>query len=69
MAGNVIEDWRSAHGGALPFRPPTVDEAIPYSPFTSIVPFSPGELLLFTSTLPPAFQATMAVTARSIPLT
>lgn len=27
-------------------RAPTVDEALPFSPFTSIVPFSPGKHLL-----------------------
>ena len=30
-------------------RPPTVDEALQYSPFSSIVPFGPGTWLLPTS--------------------
>jgi cohesin loading factor subunit SCC2 len=35
-------NWHTTNGGGLPFRPPTVDEALSYSPFTSIMPFSPG---------------------------
>jgi len=48
-------DWHHANGGGLPFRrpPPTVDEALPYSPFTSIIPFSPGASLYFTRALCP----------------
>jgi hypothetical protein len=48
MAAYPNGDWHDANGNGLPFRPPTVDEALPYSPFTSIVPFSPGPLLAFS---------------------
>ncbi|KAF2083372.1 putative sister chromatid cohesion protein Mis4 [Saccharata proteae CBS 121410] len=36
-------DWHSSNGGraSLPFRPPTVDQALPYSPLSSIIPFDP----------------------------
>ena len=48
---NNPNNWHNGNrGGGLPFRPPpTVDEALPYSPFTSVVPFSPGEQSSFTS--------------------
>lgn len=43
MAGHEHGNWHNANGGGLAYRPPpTVDEALPYSPFTSIIPFSPG---------------------------
>lgn len=40
--------------GHVPGHLPTVHEALPYSPFTSIVPFSPGTLL-FTLETPSCF--------------
>ncbi|KAI4672577.1 uncharacterized protein J4E78_001078 [Alternaria triticimaculans] len=53
-------DWHHANGGALPFRrpPPTVDEALPYSPFTSIIPFSP-EIIPFPTAEPPTPPSTL----------
>ncbi|KAH8728819.1 sister chromatid cohesion protein-like protein Mis4 [Phaeosphaeriaceae sp. PMI808] len=46
-------DWHNLNGGGLAYRPPpTVDEAIPYSPFTSIIPFSP-DIIPFPSAEPP----------------
>ena len=35
--------WHMGNERPLPFRPPTVDEALQYSPLSSIVPFSPSE--------------------------
>ncbi|KAF2703334.1 hypothetical protein K504DRAFT_495745 [Pleomassaria siparia CBS 279.74] len=55
-SGNV--NWHTANGGGLPFRPPTVDEALPYSPFTSVVPFSP-DIIPFPSTEPSAPPSTL----------
>ena len=46
-------NWHNVNGGGLPLRPPTVDEALPYSPFTSVVPFSPGQSPAFTCRLSP----------------
>ncbi|KAF2201733.1 hypothetical protein GQ43DRAFT_393566 [Delitschia confertaspora ATCC 74209] len=40
------------NGRALPLRPPTFDEALPFSPFTSIIPFSSG-IVPFPSAEPP----------------
>lgn len=52
MAGHFNGAWHNMHGNGLPYRPPpTVDEAIPYSPFTSIIPFSLGQYLNLTETL------------------
>ncbi|KAG9194655.1 hypothetical protein G6011_04690 [Alternaria panax] len=49
MNGN----WHNGGGGGLPYRrpPPTVDEALPYSPFTSMIPFSP-EIIPFPTAEP-----------------
>ncbi|KAF2747680.1 hypothetical protein M011DRAFT_467291 [Sporormia fimetaria CBS 119925] len=49
--------WNSANG-RLPFRPPTVDEALPYSPFTSVIPFSP-DIIPFPSAEPPPPPTTL----------
>ena len=49
MAAYPNGDWHNANGRGIAFRPPTVDEALPYSPFTSVVPFSPGRLPAFTT--------------------
>ena len=44
MAGHFNGAWHNMQGNGIPYRPaPTVDEAIPYSPFTSIIPFSLGQ--------------------------
>ncbi|KAF2451351.1 hypothetical protein P171DRAFT_515385 [Karstenula rhodostoma CBS 690.94] len=51
-------DWHTANGRGLPFRPPTVDEALPYSPFTSIVPFSP-DVIPFPVNEPPTPPTTL----------
>jgi cohesin loading factor subunit SCC2 len=48
MAGFDANNWHNVNGGRIPFRAPTVDEALPYSPFTSVVPFSPGPYSTFT---------------------
>ncbi|KAJ4355324.1 Sister chromatid cohesion protein 2 [Ascochyta clinopodiicola] len=41
MAGHFDDAWHNVQGNGIAYRPPpTVDEAIPYSPFTSIIPFS-----------------------------
>ncbi|KAJ4379851.1 Sister chromatid cohesion protein 2 [Didymella sp. IMI 355093] len=46
-------------GHGLPYRPPpTVDEAIPYSPFTSIIPFS-LDIIPFPSAEPPTPPSTL----------
>lgn len=43
MDGRYNDVWHNMQGHGIPYRPPpTVDEAIPYSPFTSIIPFSLG---------------------------
>ncbi|KAF2188090.1 hypothetical protein K469DRAFT_737494 [Zopfia rhizophila CBS 207.26] len=52
MSARNHANWHTANGGALPFRPPTVDDALPYSPFSSIVPFSP-DIIPFPSAEPP----------------
>ncbi|KAF2788722.1 hypothetical protein K505DRAFT_378703 [Melanomma pulvis-pyrius CBS 109.77] len=54
MSGPSNGSWHSA----MPFRPPTVDEALPYSPFTSVVPFSP-DIIPFPSTEPPTPPTTL----------
>ncbi|KAL1798707.1 hypothetical protein ACET3X_002744 [Alternaria dauci] len=56
MNGN----WHNGNGGGLPHRrpPPTVDEALPYSPFTSIIPFSP-EIIPFPTAEPPTPPSTL----------
>jgi len=44
MAGHFDDAWLNMQGNGVPYRPPpTVDEAIPYSPFTSIIPFALGQ--------------------------
>ncbi|KAL1597912.1 Sister chromatid cohesion protein 2 [Paraconiothyrium brasiliense] len=58
MSGYPNGDWHTANGGGLPFRPPTVDEALPYSPFTSIVPFSP-DVIPFPVNEPPTPPTTL----------
>ncbi|EUC50640.1 hypothetical protein COCMIDRAFT_81596 [Bipolaris oryzae ATCC 44560] len=53
-------DWHNINGGGLPFRrpPPTVDDALPYSPFTSIIPFSP-DIIPFPTAEPPTPPTTL----------
>ncbi|KAF2121441.1 sister chromatid cohesion C-terminus-domain-containing protein [Lophiotrema nucula] len=51
-------NWHNANGNGLPIRPPTVDEALPYSPFTSIVPFSP-DIIPYPSAEPPIPPTTL----------
>ncbi|USP76026.1 hypothetical protein yc1106_03300 [Curvularia clavata] len=53
-------DWHNVNGGGLPFRrpPPTVDDALPYSPFTSIIPFSP-DVIPFPTSEPPTPPTTL----------
>ncbi|CAA9964726.1 sister chromatid cohesion protein mis4 [Pyrenophora teres f. maculata] len=57
MNGN----WHNVNGGGLPIRrpPPTVDEALPYSPFTSIIPFSP-DIIPFPIAEPPTPSSTLS---------
>ncbi|KAF2143638.1 uncharacterized protein K452DRAFT_307032 [Aplosporella prunicola CBS 121167] len=45
--------WQPSHGVPMPMRPrlPTVDEALQYSPLSSIIPFEPN-IIPFPSTLP-----------------
>ncbi|KAF2129576.1 hypothetical protein P153DRAFT_316672 [Dothidotthia symphoricarpi CBS 119687] len=63
MAGYGNDHWHN--GGGLPYRPPpTVDEAIPYSPFTSIVPFSP-DIIPFPSAEPPTPPSTLTPDQRN----
>ncbi|KAH7398305.1 sister chromatid cohesion protein-like protein Mis4 [Pyrenochaeta sp. MPI-SDFR-AT-0127] len=59
MAGYENGNWHNALGGGLPYRrPPTVDEALPYSPFTSIIPFSP-DIIPFPTAEPPTPPSTL----------
>ncbi|KAF2873723.1 sister chromatid cohesion C-terminus-domain-containing protein [Massariosphaeria phaeospora] len=58
MSSSYTGNWHNANGGGLPFRPPTVDEALPFSPFTSVVPFSP-EIIPFPTTEPPTPSTTL----------
>ena len=52
MSDYANGNWHNLNGGGLPYRrPPKVDEALPLSPFTSIIPFSPGPYLAFTCSL------------------
>ncbi|KAF2754454.1 hypothetical protein EJ05DRAFT_142040 [Pseudovirgaria hyperparasitica] len=39
------------YGAQLPFRPPTVEEALPYTPLSSITPFSP-DVIAYPSAVP-----------------
>ncbi|KAL6710290.1 Sister chromatid cohesion protein 2 [Coniothyrium glycines] len=65
MAGQQNGDWHNANGVGLPYRPPpTVDEALPYSPFTSIIPFSP-DIIPFPSAEPPTPSSTLTVDQQS----
>ncbi|KAH9874546.1 hypothetical protein IAQ61_003735 [Plenodomus lingam] len=58
-------NWHNANGGGLPYRrPPTVDEALPYSPFTSIIPFSP-DIIPFPSAEPPTPPSTLSPSQRN----
>ncbi|KAF2736097.1 hypothetical protein EJ04DRAFT_463476 [Polyplosphaeria fusca] len=50
--------WPTANGASQPVRPPTVDEALPYSPFTSILPFSP-DIIPYPSAEPPTPPTTL----------
>ncbi|KAF1839498.1 hypothetical protein BDW02DRAFT_635774 [Decorospora gaudefroyi] len=50
-------NWHNAAGLAYR-RPPTVDEALPYSPFTSIIPFSP-DIIPFPTAEPPTPPSTL----------
>ncbi|RAR10370.1 sister chromatid cohesion protein mis4 [Stemphylium lycopersici] len=56
MNGN----WHNTNGGGLPIGrpPPTVDNALPYSPFTSIIPFSP-DIIPFPTAEPPTPPTTL----------
>ncbi|KAH7088884.1 sister chromatid cohesion protein-like protein Mis4 [Paraphoma chrysanthemicola] len=59
MSGYENGNWHNANGGGLAYRPPpTVDEALPYSPFTSIIPFSP-DIIPFPSAEPPTPPSTL----------
>ncbi|KAH7130471.1 sister chromatid cohesion protein-like protein Mis4 [Dendryphion nanum] len=58
MSGYNNGHWHTANGGGLPLRPPTVDEALPYSPFTSLMPFSP-EIIPYPSAEPPTPPSTL----------
>ncbi|KAF2645562.1 hypothetical protein P280DRAFT_417415 [Massarina eburnea CBS 473.64] len=66
MAGfdNNWHNWHNANGGGLPFRPPTVDEALPYSPFTSVVPFSP-DIIPYPVAEPPTPSSTLSPDQRN----
>ncbi|KAF1955793.1 sister chromatid cohesion protein-like protein Mis4 [Byssothecium circinans] len=64
MAGYDPNNWHNANGGGLPFRPPTVDEALPYSPFTSVVPFSP-DIIPYPITEPPTPPTTLSPEQRN----
>ncbi|KAF1994424.1 sister chromatid cohesion protein-like protein Mis4 [Amniculicola lignicola CBS 123094] len=59
MSGSNNAHWHTFNGGGLPFRPPSVDEALPYSPFTSIVPFSP-DIIPFPSAEPATPPTTLS---------
>ena len=49
MAGHFDDAWHNMQGQGLAYRPPpTANEAIPYSPFTSIIPFALGRCSTFT---------------------
>ncbi|KAF2626783.1 sister chromatid cohesion protein-like protein Mis4 [Macroventuria anomochaeta] len=53
MARHLDGAWHNLQGNGIPYRPPpTVDEAIPYSPFTSMIPFS-LDIIPFPSAGPP----------------
>ncbi|CAO2654791.1 Nn.00g115240.m01.CDS01 [Neocucurbitaria sp. VM-36] len=59
MSASENSNWHNAIGGGLPYRrPPTVDEALPYSPFTSIIPFSP-DVIPFPCAEPPTPPSTL----------
>ncbi|KAF2473891.1 uncharacterized protein BDR25DRAFT_256887 [Lindgomyces ingoldianus] len=58
MSASNGSSWHTANGAALPFRPPTVEEALPYSPFSSIVPFS-SDIIPFPSAKPPTPPTTL----------
>ncbi|KAH5246847.1 sister chromatid cohesion protein [Parastagonospora nodorum] len=60
MAGHANgSNWHNANGGGLAYRPPpTVDEAAMYSPFVSIIPFSP-EVIPFPAAEPPTPPSTL----------
>ncbi|KAF2032695.1 hypothetical protein EK21DRAFT_60193 [Setomelanomma holmii] len=59
MSGYEHGNWHNANGAGLVYRPPpTVDEALPYSPFTSIIPFSP-DIIPFPSAEPPTPPSTL----------
>ncbi|KAI8942572.1 hypothetical protein NX059_000630 [Plenodomus lindquistii] len=65
MADTQNGTWHNANGGGLPYRrPPTVDEALPYSPFTSIIPFSP-DIIPFPIAEPPTPPSTLTPTQRN----
>ncbi|KAH6614304.1 sister chromatid cohesion C-terminus-domain-containing protein [Boeremia exigua] len=58
MAGH-FDAWHSVQGNGIPYRPPpTVDEAIPYSPFTSIIPFA-LDVIPFPTAEPPTPPSTL----------
>ncbi|KAF9694453.1 hypothetical protein EKO04_007309 [Ascochyta lentis] len=59
MAEHFDDAWHNMQGNGIPYRPPpTVDEAIPYSPFTSIIPFS-LDIVPFPSAEPPTPPSTL----------
>ena len=53
MNGYRVPNGEEAHSNDAPppappavrFKVPTVGEALPYTPFSSIVPFSPGKFM------------------------
>ncbi|KAF1846701.1 sister chromatid cohesion protein-like protein Mis4 [Cucurbitaria berberidis CBS 394.84] len=59
MATFENANWHNANGSGLPYRrPPTVNEALAHSPFTSIIPFSP-DIIPFPSAEPPTPPSTL----------
>ncbi|KAF1924302.1 uncharacterized protein M421DRAFT_424939 [Didymella exigua CBS 183.55] len=59
MDGHYNGAWHNMQHQGMPYRPPpTVDEAIPYSPFTSIIPFS-LDIIPFPSAEPPTPPSTL----------
>ncbi|KAF3003804.1 Sister chromatid cohesion protein 2 [Curvularia kusanoi] len=59
MAGHFDDAWHNMQGHGLAYRPPpTANEAIPYSPFTSIIPFG-LDIIPFPSAEPPTPSSTL----------
>ncbi|KAJ8118742.1 hypothetical protein OPT61_g353 [Boeremia exigua] len=59
MTEHISDAWYTMQDNGIPYRPPpTVDEAIPYSPFTSIIPFA-LDVIPFPSAEPPTPPTTL----------